>query len=285
VVDLKNPKAIEVLTRLVIWADVLVTNFPPRVRKGLKLDYEDISPLNPRMIYANITGYGEKRPEAHKPGFDITAYWARSGLMQFTRDASAPPAVPVPCIGDHATAITLFAAIVTGLYRRERTGQGCNVSTSLIANGAWATAAWLQAGLHGCKFSGEIDRNHPPNALTGSSYRTSDNRWVVLIFVEEDRNWPAFANPVERADLLSESRFADAKSRHANSAALVAELDLLFGTQPLAYWKQHLDGARLPYGVVQIPDEIVQDPQLLDNGIIVPIADGRAKQNLTVDGR
>src|SRR5712664_4029659 len=144
VVDLKNPQAAKVLARLVKWADVLVTNFPPRVRKGLKLDYEDVSPLNPRLIYADITGYGELGPEADKPGFDITAYWARSGLMQFTRDASSPPAIPVPGIGDHATAISLYAAIVTGLYRRERNnGQGCSVSTSLIANGAWATAAWL----------------------------------------------------------------------------------------------------------------------------------------------
>src|SRR5215831_8609094 len=139
--DLKNPQGREVLERLVRWADVLVTNFPPRVKKGLQLTYEEVAPLNARLIYADITGYGELGPEADKPGFDITAYWARSGLMQFTRDSASAPAIPVPGIGDHATAITLYAAIVTGLFRRERTGKGCNVSTSLIANGAWATAA------------------------------------------------------------------------------------------------------------------------------------------------
>lgn len=281
--DLKSPQAGEVLSRLVRWADVLVTNFPPRVRKGLKLTYEDVSPLNARLIYADITGYGELGPEADKPGFDITAYWARSGLMQFTRDASSPPAIPVPGIGDHATAITLYAAIVTGLYRRERTGKGCNVSTSLIANGAWATAAWLQAGLFGAKFSGETDRKNPPNALGGGSYRTSDNRWLLLAFAEEDKNWPVFAKAIERTDLLADARFADSKTRHANSAALVAELDRLFGAQPLAYWKALLDGARLPYGVVQIPEEIVKDPQLLANQIIVPIQDGSTNPKYTVD--
>jgi crotonobetainyl-CoA:carnitine CoA-transferase CaiB-like acyl-CoA transferase len=281
--DLKSPQAAEVLNRLVRWADVLVTNFPPRVRKGLKLTYEDVSPLNTRLIYADITGYGELGPEADKPGFDITAYWARSGLMQFTRDASSPPAIPVPGIGDHATAITLYAAIVTGLYGRERTGKGCSVSTSLIANGAWATAAWLQAGLFGAKFSGETDRKNPPNALGGGSYRTSDNRWLLLAFAEEDKNWPVFAKAIERADLLADARFADSKTRHANSAALVAELDRLFGAQPLAYWKALLDGARLPYGVVQIPEEIVQDPQLLANQIIVPIQDGSSNPKYTVD--
>jgi crotonobetainyl-CoA:carnitine CoA-transferase CaiB-like acyl-CoA transferase len=283
VVDLKNPQAGEVLARLVKWADVLVTNFPPRVRKGLKLNYEDVSPFNPRLVYADITGYGELGPEANLPGFDITAYWARSGLMQFTRDASSPPAVPVPGIGDHATAISLYAGIVTGLYRRERTGKGCNVSTSLIANGAWATALWLQAGLFGAKFNGEIDRKNPPSAIFAASYRTSDNRWLLLSFVEEDKNWPVFVKAIERAYLLADARFADSKSRHANSRELVAELDGLFGAQPLAHWKTVLDAARLPYGVVQIPEEIVKDPQLLANQIIVPIEDGSANPKYTVD--
>jgi len=283
VVDLKNAQAAGVLARLVKWADVLVTNFPPRVRKGLKLDYEDLSPLNPRLIYADITGYGELGPEADKPGFDITAYWARSGLMQFTREASSPPAVPVPGIGDHATAMSLYAAIVTGLYRRERTGQGSRVSTSLIANGAWATAAWLQAGLFGAKFDGEISRSHPPNALAGASYRTSDNRWVLLVFVEEDRNWSAFAQAIQRDDLLGDMRFADSKGRRANASALVAELDRSFGAHPLSHWKPLLDAARLPYGVVQIPEEILKDRQLLANKIIVPIEDGSTDPRYTVD--
>jgi crotonobetainyl-CoA:carnitine CoA-transferase CaiB-like acyl-CoA transferase len=281
-IDLKNPEAREVLARLVKWADVLVTNFPPRVRKGLKVSYEDVSPLNPGLIYADITGYGELGPEADKPGFDITAFWARSGLMQFTRDASSPPAIPVPGMGDHATAITLYAAIVTGLYRRERTGKGCNVSTSLIANGAWTTAAWLQAALSGAKFSGEIDRKNPPNALA-VSYQTSDNRWVLILFVEEDKNWPIFVKAIERADLLIDPRFADGKSRHVNSSALVAELDRVFGARPLDYWKKLLDSARLPYGVVQVPEEIVKDPQLFANQIVVPINDGGANPKYTVD--
>jgi crotonobetainyl-CoA:carnitine CoA-transferase CaiB-like acyl-CoA transferase len=282
VIDLKNPRARAVLERLVKWADVLVTNFPPGVRSRLKVTYEDLGPLNPRLIYADVTGYGELGPEADKPGFDITAYWARSGLMQFTRDASGPPAIPVPGIGDHATAISLYAAIVTGLYRRERTGKGANVSTSLIAEGAWATGAWLQAALFGARFSGEIDRRNPPNAL-GSSYQTSDHRWLLLAFIEEDKNWPVFANALGHVEWLADARFVNSRARRANARALVAELDAMFGAQPLAHWKMKLDSARLPYGVVQIPEEIVKDPQLLANQIIVPIQDGSASPTYTVN--
>jgi crotonobetainyl-CoA:carnitine CoA-transferase CaiB-like acyl-CoA transferase len=283
VIDLKNQRASEVLARLVKWADVLVTNFPPRVKKGLKITYEELSPLNSQLIYADLTGYGEKGPEADKPGFDITAYWARSGLMQFTRDASAPPAIPVPGIGDHATAISLYASIVTGLYRRERTGKGCHVYTSLIAEGAWATAAWLAAGLAGAKFSGEIDRRRPGNPLAGASYPTSDKRWLLLAFVEGQKNWPVFVKAIDRTDLLTDARFADERGRSSNAEALVAELDRVFGAKPLAYWKNRLDAARLPYGVVQVPDEIVKDPQLLANDIIVPIDDGATTPRYTVN--
>jgi formyl-CoA transferase len=233
------------------------------------------------MIYADITGYGENGPEADKPGFDITAYWARSGLMEFTRNAGSPPTIPIPGIGDHVTAISLYAGIVTGLYRRERTGKGCNVTTSLIAEGAWATAAWLQAALFGAKFS-KLDRKSPENPLAGGTYQTSDSRWILLAFVETEKNWPVFAKAVDRADLAADARFADSKSRTANAAALVAELDRTFGSQPLDHWKMTLDAARLPYGVAQVAEEIVKDPQLLANDIIVPIADGGATPRYTV---
>src|SRR5258708_20959881 len=126
-VDLKSPRSREILERLVKWADVLVVNFPHPVRKRLKLRYEDVAPWNPRLIYADLTGYGDDGPDADLPGFDITAYWARIGLLALTRDAGAPPTLPVPASGDHATAIGLYSAIVTGLYRRERTGKGASV--------------------------------------------------------------------------------------------------------------------------------------------------------------
>jgi formyl-CoA transferase len=141
---------------------------------------------------------------------------------------------------------------------------------------------WLQAALQGAKFTGPIDRHHPPNALF-ASYRTQDNRWVMLAFVEEDKDWPAFAQAIERSDLLADPRFADAKGRHGNSGAFVAELDRVFSAHPLAHWKTVLDAAHLPYGVVQIPEEIVNDPQLLANQILVPIVDGGANPRLTVD--
>jgi crotonobetainyl-CoA:carnitine CoA-transferase CaiB-like acyl-CoA transferase len=121
--DLKSPEAPLVLERLVRWADVLIVNTPHPARKRLKLEYDDVAAWNPRLIYADLTGFGEKGPDAELPGFDITSYWARSGLLSMTRDAGAPPTWPVAGSGDNATAVGLYSAIVTALYRRERTGK------------------------------------------------------------------------------------------------------------------------------------------------------------------
>src|SRR5260370_3723939 len=133
--NLKAASAQQVLERLAKWADVFIVNTPHPARKKLKLEYDDVAQLNPRLIYADLTGFGETGPDAALPGFDLTAYWARSGLLFMTRDAGEPPTWPVAGSGDNATAVCLYAAILTALYRRERTGKGSYVTTSLLA--AW----------------------------------------------------------------------------------------------------------------------------------------------------
>src|SRR6201993_2902346 len=152
--DLKSPSASRVLERLVKWADVLIVNTPHPARKKLHLEYDDVAKWNPRLIYADVTGFGEKGPDAALPGFDIMAYWARSSLLAQTRDAGAPPTWPVSGSGDHATAVGLYAAIVMALYRRERTGQGSYVTTSLLAEGVWAAGVSIQGALSGAKLFG-----------------------------------------------------------------------------------------------------------------------------------
>jgi crotonobetainyl-CoA:carnitine CoA-transferase CaiB-like acyl-CoA transferase len=266
--DLKSPKAAEILERLVKWADVLIVNTPHPARKKLKLMYEDVVQWNPGLIYADLTGYGDKGPDADLPGFDITSYWARSGLLSLTRDAGAPPTLPVSGSGDHATAVGLFSAIVMGLYRRERTGKGSYVTTSLLAEGVWACGVAIQAALCDAKFFPLHDRKNPPNA-TFNVYRSSDDNWFLVI-VTPDR-WPALATAIGRTDLLSDARFGDPATQAANASQLTEILDKVFASQPMAYWREALDHAHITYGVVRSPSQVINDPQLLENDIIVPL--------------
>jgi formyl-CoA transferase len=279
--DLKSCGAKDVLRRLVGWADVLITNFPPSVRQSLGLTYEELAPLNERLIYADISGYGLAGPQANQPGFDVTAYWARTGLMDVTHDADSPPTLPIPGIGDHATAVTLYSAIVTALYRRTMTGKGGHVTTSLIAEGAWAAAAWIEGALHGAKFVEQHDRKRPANALL-NPYRTADGRWLLLV-AAQDKDWHGFAETIQLPQLLTDPRFADRTLRSQNAAALVSILDPVFAEFPLAHWVDVLNRGRVIYGVVQTFDEIVKDPQMLANDVLVPLAKRNGTASHTVN--
>jgi crotonobetainyl-CoA:carnitine CoA-transferase CaiB-like acyl-CoA transferase len=280
VLDLKSPRAVDVLERLVKWADVLIINTPHPARKKLNLAYEDIAHWNPRLIYADVTGYGDKGPDANLPGFDLTAYWARSGLLSLTRDAGAPPTFPVSGSGDHATAMSLYSAIVTALYQRERTGKGSYVTTSLLGSGVWASGVAIQAALVDGTFFPLHDRLKPPNA-TLNVYRSSDNSWFLLV-VPPDR-WPALATEIGRADLLTDARFSDQAKLAANAPQLTAILDAMFAAQPMDHWHEIFDHAHVPFGVMREPSEVIADPQLVANDIVVPLegAGGNLKSTIS----
>jgi crotonobetainyl-CoA:carnitine CoA-transferase CaiB-like acyl-CoA transferase len=266
--DLKSPSAQPVVEKLVKWADVVIVNTPHPARKRLNLEYDALVQWNPKLIYADVTGFGEKGPDAGLPGFDITSYWARSGLLSMTRDAGAPPTWPVAGSGDNATAVGLYAAIVTALYRRERTGKGSYVTTSLLAEGIWSASVSIQAALCGAKFFGPHDRKNPANAAL-NVYRAADDTWFVLIVTPDKLE--AVAKAIGRPDLLTDPRFTDRTKLMANMQQLTAILDEVFGAQPMAHWYEVFSGVHVTFGAVRGPQDVVTDPQLRANDIVVPL--------------
>jgi formyl-CoA transferase len=277
--DLKSPNAGKVLERLVKWADVLIVNTPHPAREKLGLTYDDVEPWNTRLIYADITGYGDNGPDAHLPGFDITSYWSRSGLLSLTRDAGVPPTWPFAGTGDSPSAVGLFSAIVMGLYRRERTGKGSYVTTSLLAGGVWSASVAIQAVLAGAKFAPQHDRKNPANAAM-NVYKTSDNIWFLLLVTPD--KVPALATSIGRAELLKDPRFADPAKLAANMAQLTTILDETFSSQPIAHWQEVLDKVHITYGLVRDPHDVIKDPQLQANNIVVPLEGAGENIKLTV---
>ena len=268
--DLSKPEGQAVIQRLAAAADIFITNYPPDVRARLGVAYEKLAPLNERLIYASFTGYGEVGEEANKPGFDSNAWWGRSGLMDFVRpDMNGPPARSLPGMGDHASAMSLFGGIVTALYRRERTGKGGKVTTSLMANGVWSNGCFVQATLCGAVVPPRPPREDALNALT-NHYRCRDGRWIILSVLNEERQWPAFAHCVGRGDLVDDPRFADKKHRHANARTLVEILDEEFQKRDLAGWRKTLDEAGLIFGVVATLEDMPKDEQMRASEVLVP---------------
>jgi crotonobetainyl-CoA:carnitine CoA-transferase CaiB-like acyl-CoA transferase len=269
--DLTKLDAREVLHRLVVGADVFITNYPPPVRRRLGVTYEDIAPLNPRLIYSSFTGYGEVGEEAHRPGFDSNAWWARSGLMDVVRPhAGAPPARSVAGMGDHPSAIALYAAILTALYRRERTGQGAHVGSSLMANGAWANGFLIQAQLCGATIYPRQPRENALNALT-NHYLCRDQRWLMLSLLDQERQWPLLAACIGREELVHDPRFATASARQAHARELVAIFDAVFAAKDLAVWRNVLDANDLVTGAVATLEDIPGDKQMRANDVLVPL--------------
>jgi formyl-CoA transferase len=268
--DLSRKEAQAVLHRLVEDADVFITNFPPSVREKLGLTYERLAPLNARLIYASFTGYGERGAEANKPGFDSNAYWARSGLMDLVRaDEHTTPARSIAGMGDHPCAMAFYGAIVTALYKRERTGKGSHVASNLMANGVWAASVLAQAKLCGAKFGERRPRERALNAVT-NHYRCRDGRWLILSLLNEEKQWPTLARCLGREDLIEDERFSTKPGRHARSLELIRIFDEIFATKDLAEWRRILDGNGLVFGVVGILDDIPHDQQMIDNEVLVP---------------
>jgi len=277
--DLKSASAQQVVEQLVRWADVFIVNTPHPARKKLKLEYADVAQWNPRLIYADLTGFGEQGPDSALPGFDLTAYWARSGLLSMTRDVGAPPTWPVAGSGDNATAVGIYSAIVTALYRRERTGKGAYVTTSLLAEGIWSASVSIQAALSGAKFYGLHDRKHPASAAL-NVYRASDGTWFVLVVMPD--KLAAVAKAIGRSDLLTDPRFSDPAKLMTNMPQLTAILDETFSARPMEHWNEVFSGVHVTFGAVLGPEEVINDPQLAANDIVVPLEGAGGKLTSTI---
>ena len=269
--DLGSQAGNEVLQRLVAQSDVFITNFPPKVRRTLRITYEELAPLNERLIYGSFTGYGESGPEADKPGFDATAWWARSGLMHLVRAGEgAAPARSLPGMGDHPSAMAMYAAIVTALYQRELTGKGGLVGSSLLANGLWANGCSVQAALCGEQVAIQPHRSQSPSALR-SHYRCADERWLLLS-IPNERRWEELRRAMG-SELLDDPRFRTPEGRAEHTRDLITVLDGLFAQRPLEEWRRRLDAQGVLFSIVTEMEDIHSDEQMRASGALVPFAD------------
>jgi formyl-CoA transferase len=253
---------------------------PFPIREKLKIRAEDIRPHNDQLIYASMSGYGEVGPDANRTAYDSLAWWARSGLMDFVRPSSlSPPAWSTPGMGDHPTATALFGAIMTALYRREKTGKGTEVSTSLMANGAWANACFIQGALMEVEFSDRT--NPPPRHPFGDIYSTKDNRQVALAILGR-KEWPKLAKALGREDWLSDSRFEDG-GLVKNQEDLRQEFSLEFANRDTEEINSLLKESGVTFGFIGKITDCKDDEQFLQTETIVPMDHEKMPGLFTID--
>jgi formyl-CoA transferase len=267
--DLKQEDGLSVLYDLIETADVFLTSLRPSALARARLRYEDLKKINPRLIYALGTGFGETGPDADKPGYDVVTFWSRTGLedLLFPVDGWLGP-IP-PGIGDHSSAAILFGGIMLALYARGRTGKGQKISTSLLANGVYANSIAVQAQLVGAEFYDKMPREEFPH-FAGVYYRGRDGR-IFRHAAFAEHHFPPFCRAVGRPDLIEDPRFAALEERNAHMPELIAILDEVFAERDLEYWQAAFEEHDVSYTLVADHEEVASDPQLEANRVFVEL--------------
>jgi crotonobetainyl-CoA:carnitine CoA-transferase CaiB-like acyl-CoA transferase len=265
--DLTRPAARGALLRVIDRADIVLTNLLPARAARFGLDDASLRGRKPALVYARLTGYGPRGPDADRPGFDYAAFWARTGFMDLMREPGQTPVWQRPGIGDHAAGISLVAGILAALRVRERTGVGQTVCVSLLQIGLYIQGNDLAASLATRQNPPRHDRTRPRNPLW-NAYPTADSGWLFLVMIESDRYWPAVCRAIECEGLERDPRFDSAVTRYRNSAELVALLDAVFRSRSLVEWEKRFADFDLIWSPMREMAEVADDPQVRAMGYL-----------------
>ena len=277
VLDLQSDDGQAAMYRLLETADVFVTNTRVNALARLGLDPTTLRRRYPRLVYGIITGFGLEGPDAHRPGYDVGAFWARSGLgAAFVPKGGLPPAL-ASGFGDHVTGMTLAGGIAGALFDRERTGRGHLVSTSLLRAGVygagWPTAILLRFG----KLSSARTREQAMTPQV-NSYLAGDGRGFWLLGLEADRHWPGLMAALDHPDFETDERFATARERARHAEAVIAELDVAFASHTMGDLAAKFDQHDVWWAPINTAFTLLDDVQVEASGAFVEIPDGHGDE-------
>lgn len=260
VLDVKSDEGLAALGQLLANADVLLTNLRPDALQRLGLGAAEIRARYPRLVYCTVSAYGWGGPDQDRPGYDIAAFYGRTGVAHEITTAGTPPPALLQGIGDAFTAMTAATGILAALMERHQTGEGRFVEASLMRTGMWALGGEL-----GQKALGGNPKPPKPREQSRTpmynSYRTADDRWFFLVGVEARRHLPTVLRAIGREDLVDDERFKDGRGIGTHAAELIALFDQAFNSQPLAYWAEQLDKYEVWWAPIQVPEEVLVDAQ------------------------
>jgi crotonobetainyl-CoA:carnitine CoA-transferase CaiB-like acyl-CoA transferase len=267
--DISKKEGQDVLRRLLKESDVFITSLRPSELDRYGLDYPELRELNPRLIFAGLTGYGRNGPDRETRGYDVTAYWARAGFMASVRDPDAPPVFPRGGMGDHTASIALACGITTALYARERTGTGQAIDVSLFNTGVWVLSIDVSCALATGEYPPLRKRSETP-AMT-NVYRTRDDKWLYFAHLQQDPYWPAFCRALGLGDIENDERFNALEPRIANNKALVALVETAVAQRTLDEWRPILDEGGLVYSAAQDASDVAKDEQAWANDFFAQV--------------
>ena len=235
--DLKTEAGRAILLELIAGADVFLTNMLPSSLEGLGLGVDDLRAVNPSLVYARGHGYGARGPDADKPAYDATAFWAWGRLGDtLTPIGLDEPITQRGALGDRNGAVQLAFGIAAALFKKARTGEGSVVDVSLLATAMWMLASDVMSAQQGtfqkARLADPGSRYPAPNPLT-ANYRCGDGRYLSLCFLQPDRYWADLCRAVGRPELADDPRFVDIRVRAEHKEDCMALLDEVFASRTL----------------------------------------------------
>jgi crotonobetainyl-CoA:carnitine CoA-transferase CaiB-like acyl-CoA transferase len=273
VLDLRAEEGRDDLHAVIDTADVFLTNLRPEAVERLGFGPERLLERNHRLVYAQVTGFGRTGPDAHRAGYDVGAFWARSGMAQSIVPPDQPPPAIRSGLGDHVTATAVTAGICAALLARERTGAGQLVDTSLLRAGIYCMGWDIGIQLRFDKLLPTVPRTEAPNPLI-NCYEAGDGRWFWLLGLEADRHWPGLLAAMGRTDLADDPHFATSRDRRKHAADLVSVLDATFATEPRSHWTGRFDAHDVWWAPVNTVADVVEDDQARAAGAFVDVPAG-----------
>lgn len=266
--NIKDPRGKEIFMKLAARADIITENFRPGVVTKLGIDYQAVSRINPGVIYASMSGFGQTGPYGKKGGFDIVAQ-GMSGIMMMTGYPGGRPAKVGIAMNDIASGVTALYGILGAYIGRLKTGKGQYLETSLLEAGLawtfWESGAYFGSGEIPTATGTRHRRSAPYQA-----YKTQDG--YVTVGANNNKLWTRFCSEVcGKPEWLTDPRFVDLPSRLKNVDELEKEIEAVFATQPTAYWVEKLDAAGVPGGPVYTYDQILRDPHIQAREMVVEI--------------
>jgi crotonobetainyl-CoA:carnitine CoA-transferase CaiB-like acyl-CoA transferase len=260
-VDLESAEGRSLVHELARKCDVFITNLTAARLARYELTDTRVHELSPSAVYAVLAGYGTKGPDSHRQAFDQSAFWARTGAMSVFGDRDDGPLISRGGYGDRTTALNLLSAILAALRVRDRNGEGQYVEVTLQRTGVWALASDVNAALFDRLQPAKTSRKAPPNPIW-NTYRTADDRWLVLIMPMAMAYWPKFCKAIGREEWIADERFANLVAMAEHGPTIVPELEAMFASADLEHWRARLDASGVIWEPVAELPEVVDDPVL-----------------------
>jgi len=273
-IDIKSGTGRDYFGRLLATADVFLTNWLPGALERARLTVGEIRAFNPNIIIARGTATGVRGPDRDKGGFDAATYLSRGGVAYtLTPFGTETPAVQGPGFGDLQGGITLAGGVCAALFHRERTGEPSIVDSSLLAQAMWTIAPSISV-------ADLFDMDGIPGAPPGlainplvNRYKTRDNRWIQLVFLQPDRYWAGFCERIGLPELATDARFMPSINLIANAAEACALVGEAIAGRDLEHWRKALADEPGVWAALATPKETLNDPQVAPNGYLVTNVD------------